>query len=594
MALRSGHIILPLAGLLLLIALLGRWGSISTRPLIMSDGKGYYAYLPAVFIHHDLQFNFIDSYEQRYYPPDHKVDFVNRTPAGNVNKYFVGTSVLMLPFFTLGHMATYFGSASPDGYSAPYQMAIGLGALTYLLLGCALLWHTFRRMGFSAWALAVALPGIVLASGLPYYAIFEPSMSHVYSFFAISLFLWAGRWALDTGRLVPAVLMAATLGLIVLIRPVNGAVLLALPVVATDWPHLRTALRRLASPLHLGLAAFAFLLICSVQPFIYLLQTGSPVVWSYGQEGFDFLHPHIKDVLFSFRKGLFIYTPIAFLGILGMMLHLRKGVYRAAVLLIALAIIIWVMASWWMWWYGGSLGMRPFLEFMPLVAIGLQWLWDDHSTLVRGAMALVVAALCVLGLNQTYQYVQGILPFDGMDRQRYTDLFMRTGLDLVGYHQPYGDSQHYEARDSVYLFNDMEQPHGWGNEHLLVEGDAFSGKRFFPLLDGNAYGLTYKDSVFRHCPQGFDMVRVEAMVKTDHPNTMAGIVVGLEDAGGNYYWALRPIRLQIEGDGWCRVSGVFRTGPVRSTNDVLSVYIMKVDRSELMIDDMVVSLLHSR
>ena len=90
------------------------------------------------------------------------------------------------------------------------------------------------------------------------------------------------------------------------------------------------------------------------------------------------------------------------------------------------------------------------------------------------------------------------------------------------------------------------------------------------------------------------MVRVEAMVKTDHPNTMAGIVVGLEDAGGNYYWALRPIRLQIQGDGWCRVSGVFRTGPVRSTNDVLSVYIMKVDRSELMIDDMVVSLLHSR
>ena len=31
--------------------------------VINSDGKGYYAYLPAIFIYHDLQFKFVEQYE---------------------------------------------------------------------------------------------------------------------------------------------------------------------------------------------------------------------------------------------------------------------------------------------------------------------------------------------------------------------------------------------------------------------------------------------------------------------------------------------------------------------------------------------------
>ena len=34
--------------------------------VINSDGKGYYAYLPALFIYHDLQFSFVEQYEAAY------------------------------------------------------------------------------------------------------------------------------------------------------------------------------------------------------------------------------------------------------------------------------------------------------------------------------------------------------------------------------------------------------------------------------------------------------------------------------------------------------------------------------------------------
>lgn len=36
------------------------------------------------------------------------------------------------------------------------------------------------------------------------------------------------------------------------------------------------------------------------------------MVYTYGDVSFDFLHPQISNVVFSFRKGLFVYTPMLF------------------------------------------------------------------------------------------------------------------------------------------------------------------------------------------------------------------------------------------------------------------------------------------
>lgn len=38
-----------------------KWGDQRWHGIISHDANGYYAYLPAVFIYHDLNFNFYDS-----------------------------------------------------------------------------------------------------------------------------------------------------------------------------------------------------------------------------------------------------------------------------------------------------------------------------------------------------------------------------------------------------------------------------------------------------------------------------------------------------------------------------------------------------
>src|SRR5690606_35068709 len=87
--------------------------------IINADMKSYYAFLPAIFIHNDLQFNFIDDYEDKYYPEDRsqKKDFRLETSNGVVNKTYPGVALLLLPFFLLAHAITYLIGGVVDGYS---------------------------------------------------------------------------------------------------------------------------------------------------------------------------------------------------------------------------------------------------------------------------------------------------------------------------------------------------------------------------------------------------------------------------------------------------------------------------------------------
>ena len=47
------------------------WTKESWKHILEADAKGYYAYLPATFIYHDLNFGFFDEIEkEKYYNPN--------------------------------------------------------------------------------------------------------------------------------------------------------------------------------------------------------------------------------------------------------------------------------------------------------------------------------------------------------------------------------------------------------------------------------------------------------------------------------------------------------------------------------------------
>ncbi|MGB1317160.1 MAG: hypothetical protein ACPG5W_03075, partial [Flavobacteriales bacterium] len=462
----------------------------------MTDGQGYYAYLPAVFIYQDLQFLFIETVNQKYYPPDKRAKFILETPSGNVNKYFAGTAVLQAPFFLAGCALAGVTRQPIDGYSWPFQMMVGLAALVFLVAGFYFLYRFLNGLGFTSKAACVSALLVVFGTNLLYYSIYEPSMSHVYSFFTISAFLFFVLEAHKKQQTAPLFGAAIMLGFTVLIRPTNGVVLLSVPIVTAGLGGFIKLVKRLIGN-YKALLGCGFLLIAIVglQPLVYLIQTDQPMVWSYNEEGFNFLNPELYNVLFSYRKGLFVYCPVLLVAVVGLMVGFVKNRIRFTWLLLFLSLATWIIASWWMWYYGGSYGHRAFIEYYPFFAIGLAALFTHGMGSIRGKWLMVFSLFFVpMQLVQTYQYNKHIITFDNMNKTKFWNLFMRTGDDLAWYYSGYPGQDSYQGLDSVLVKNNFESELGWGNEHLVIDNPSESGK-VAQMTKDQGYGPTLRIAV---------------------------------------------------------------------------------------------------
>ena len=87
-----------------------------------------------------------------------------------------------------------------------------------------------------------------------------------------------------------------------------------------------------------------------------------------------------------------------------------------------------------MWYYGGGFGMRPMIDFyvffsVPL-ALFIGYLLKVKSIKWIGLLAIVSCIL--IAQIQTYQKVNFILPWDGIDKEIYWKLFLKTDPAYIG------------------------------------------------------------------------------------------------------------------------------------------------------------------
>src|ERR1039458_1658679 len=119
--------------------------------VLRADGKGYYAYLPAVFIYHDNQMDFISYYEHKYNLPEDYAEFRQKLNGSYVDKYYAGVAILELPFFLLAHGISHILKLPTDGYAPLYQQFFALGVLFYLFIGMQLFLLYLMAWKVPAW-----------------------------------------------------------------------------------------------------------------------------------------------------------------------------------------------------------------------------------------------------------------------------------------------------------------------------------------------------------------------------------------------------------------------------------------------------------
>ena len=108
-----------------------------------------------------------------------------------------------------------------------------------------------------------------------------------------------------------------------------------------------------------------------IQMAYWKIYSGQFLYYSYEEYTFDWLRPHIWNGLFSFRKGWLIYTPVMILALMGL-IPLYKN-YREKFWMVAiyLALTLYIVFAWQVWWYGGSFGARSMVQVYALLAFPL-------------------------------------------------------------------------------------------------------------------------------------------------------------------------------------------------------------------------------
>ena len=114
---------LLIAIILLVVTTNINWGKNDWKGALESDAKGYYAYLPAVFIYQDLNFSFLEEVEKKYDQKHLYYEYRSNAHGVLINKYYAGVAVMQLPFFVGAHGLTLISGGDTDGYSKYYMLA---------------------------------------------------------------------------------------------------------------------------------------------------------------------------------------------------------------------------------------------------------------------------------------------------------------------------------------------------------------------------------------------------------------------------------------------------------------------------------------
>jgi hypothetical protein len=400
------------------------------KSVIAWDIKSYYAYLPATFIDKDykLQSNYIDEDGDARY-------WTERAPnGGRVIKTSMGMSMMYAPFFFTAHLFAKKMDYEANGFTTPYAFALMFSCVFYLLVGFLFLRSLLLKY-FKDVIVAVTLIIIGLATNLHWYAYIESPMSHGYSFALFCVFLFLIEKWQDKQKWNTTVFMGLIIGLITLIRPTNGVIVILFLL------HNITNLKDIKTRIQLFLKNYGkiiVMMICALIVWIPQLLywksvTGDWFYYSYGNdERFFFNNPKILSVLFSFRKGWLIYTPIMIFALIGvgMLWKTNKKYFYPTVLF--LIINLYVVASWWCWWYGGGFGMRALIESYAVLAIPLATFLTyiaKQKLRIKIPLFVLVGVVAALSFFHTLRYHYGSIHWESMTKKAYFNYFWKTKWD---------------------------------------------------------------------------------------------------------------------------------------------------------------------
>ncbi len=407
------------------------------------DTAGYYSYLPAIFCNNG-SFVFYNATDQM---------MVDAPLGGKISKGTYGMALMYSPFFAIAYKISMNTNASRDGWGGHFSTVLHWGSIFYGLLGLLFL-RNFLVKFYSEKVTTLTLAVLFLGTNLFYYVMGDSEMTHGYLFMLMSAFLLATHKWYEKVTYGRSILLGALMGIITLIRP--SEILIGL--LFAFWMVNSFALAKerlflfLKNYKHILLMVIVAFLIWLPQLLYWNYRCGHYFYFSYPGERFFWTDPQITNILFSYRKGWFIYTPLMLLAFIGF--FFMKGELKPLRnwLLGIVLLNIYILSCWWDWWFGGSFGARGFIQHYSYLSIPIASLFafvmEDMRTisikpLIQSTLLGITFFGISLNLVQSYQYVNFQLHFNSMTKKAYWLTFCKF---------------HFSDKEKFEYYNALKEP----------------------------------------------------------------------------------------------------------------------------------------
>ena len=371
---KSSHALLIIALIWLYLGAVyyPKWVKPYSEATISWDVSGYYQYLPAIFIYKDIRHqDWMHAVNEKYLPsPAYDQAFGHHDSGHKVNKYAIGQAVLYTPFFLISHAYASLSDQYPaDGYSRPYQFGIWFGSLLFSMLGLILL-RKILLIYFEDRIVFLTLVALALGTHWLEYASITNAMNHGWLFTLMCILILSTIRFYQKHDTLAILGIGGSLGLAVLTRPTEiiwalVPVLWGLHTIRDRFSFLFRHWKKVVSAVCLSG------LLISLQLVYWKYASGEWIVYTYGDQGFNWLRPALYRGLLGVNIGWWTYTPLMFVAMFGWygLYTKNKSIFWPVFLVSMLA--VYITLSWAHFESGGGLGQRNLIQIYPLLAFPL-------------------------------------------------------------------------------------------------------------------------------------------------------------------------------------------------------------------------------
>ncbi len=474
--------------------------------------------------------------------------------------FLMGMSLFYLPFFLIGHALAGLLGFPMDGFSTPYQYALVVGGIFYTIIGLIFLRKNLMRF-FPERITAIIMIIIVFGTNYIHHLTDKNLETVNILFMLVNLILWNTiKWH-ENQNFKHLLAIGISIALMVLVKPSEVFVVL-LPLL-WNVTSFKTFRQKISLFWAKRKSVYAVMGICFLivmpQLAYWFMKTGHILYDSYKNPGvgLDIFSPHIINVLFSYRKGWLLYTPVMVFSLIGwffLFKQNRKIFFATAAYFF---ISFYVISSWSEWWYGAAFSARPLITLYPMLSICLGYFLlylKNRKLIIKIAFSAIVIFFIFLNQFQWWQLKHYILDPYRTTKEYYWATFLKTSVTdsdkklLMIYRDFTGKMELTNPEDyqkSVLIDDKFDET---GKKGIQTENN----NSFYQLSENQEYYLIF-ESPYQELTQK-DHVWIKASMDIRFPENFEGslpcLVMTMERKEGSYGYFAPEIKIDTSNNQW--------------------------------------------